>query len=388
MVLRIFVAWLVCACPRSFVTRGFAVALTVRPGGLSARAPAAALRSGRAARTRLRQGGSSGRHAVVVMMQEIECDVAIVGGGPAGCTCALYTSRAKHKTVIIDKNPDIGALAVTSHIANYPGIDKRVSGAELLTLMRQQCVSYGTTYARAQCFLVDIKGEFKYVYTPDATYKARALVVASGAMGRPPSFAGEGDYLGRGVSYCATCDAAFYQNSEVCVFGASEEALAEAEVLATFASTVHWITLAPTKGEHADAVAALPNVKHYARTKLLEVLGDDAGVTGVSIAPREPGGDPTTIPVEGCFIYVAGSKPITDFLQGGGVELDAGGGVIADEEMATNVDGVFAVGDIRNTPFKQVVVAASDGCVAAMSIDKYLKGRKSFRVDWIHDGDD
>ena len=170
--------------------------------------------------------------------EEIECDVVIVGGGPAGCSCALYTSRANLKTVMLDKNSAVGALAITSHIANYPygcsrlepatpsvpcaaahqvislslhsGVDGTVTGNELLDKMRNQAIHYGTEYRRAQVFLVDLDGNRKSVYTAQATFHARALVLATGAMGRPPSYKGEGELLGEGVSYCATCDGAFY----------------------------------------------------------------------------------------------------------------------------------------------------------------------------------
>jgi len=316
--------------------------------------------------------------------EEVECDVVIVGGGPAGCTCALYTSRADLKTVVLDKNPATGALAITSTIANYPGVDATMSGEELLQNMMQQAIDYGTDYRRAQVFLVDVDGESKTVYTPDATFKARALVLATGAMGRKPSFKGEDTYLGKGVSYCATCDGAFYRDSEVAVVGVNQEAIEEAEFLTKFASTVHWITPTDPKPENAPAqqLLAHKSVKHWSQTRLLEIEGDSSGVTGASVQQKALDA-PEHLAVEGVFIYVAGSKPVTDFLEDK-VALREDGGVAVDDEMATSVDGVFAIGDIRNTPFKQVVVAASDGCIAAMAIDRYLKGRKQIRVDWIH----
>jgi len=311
--------------------------------------------------------------------------VVIVGGGPAGCTCALYTARANLKTVLLDKNPATGALAITSHIANYPGVDKTMAGDELLEKMREQAVEYGTDYRRAQVFLVDAEGERKSVYTPDATFHARVLVLATGAMGRPPTYKGEGEYLGKGVSYCATCDGAFYRDLPVAVVGTNLEAVEEAQFLTKFASTVHWITATDPKPDdaHAQMLLAEPNVKHWSKTRLESVEGDKGGVTGVLVKPK--GTDASEeIAVEGCFIYVAGSKPITDFLDGQDVAFKADGGVQVDDEMATNVPGVFAIGDIRNTPYKQVVVAAADGCIAAMSAERYLKGRKSIRVDWVH----
>lgn len=336
---------------------------------------------------------TSGRSALFMMeeMEEIECDVLIVGGGPAGMTCALYTSRADLKTVILDKNPAVGALAVTSHIANYPGVDKTMSGSDLLDQMRQQAVDCGTDYRRAQVFMIDVEdGDgtkySKTVYTPEGTFKAKSLVLATGAMGRASApYPGEDTYLGQGVSYCATCDGAFYRDAEVAVFGMCLEAMEEATFLTKFASTVHWITPSKPKEDDEDAqhLLAKPNVKNWSMTKLLSVEGDTSGVTGIQIQSK--GQEPEILEVEGAFIYAAGggSKPITDFCQGK-VDIDESGGVVVCDEMQTSVKGVFAIGDIRNTPFKQVVVAAADGCIAAMSIDKYLKGRKSVKVDWIH----
>jgi len=339
-------------------------------------------------RTSNRRSSSSLR-----MSEVIECDVVIVGGGPAGVTCAMYLSRAQHKTVIVDKCPAAGALAITHTIANYPGVDPTISGEQLLDDMRAQAVTYGSDYRRGQVFMLDIlDGEDnkdnmhnKVVYTPDATYKARAMVLATGAMGRKPSFKGEEKYLGMGVSYCATCDGAFYQGSEVAVVGNNLEAMEEAEFLTKFASTVHWITKvdAPEDDIHAQELLAHKNVKHWSKTRLVSIDGDDAGVTGVTLAAKKGETENIVIPVEGAFVYEAGSKPITDFI-GDKLKFKKCGGVEVDEEMATSVDGVFGIGDIRNTPFKQVVVAASDGCIAAMSIDRYLKGRKTVRVDWIH----
>ncbi|KAL7564503.1 hypothetical protein ACA910_017662 [Epithemia clementina (nom. ined.)] len=365
---------------------------------------------------RRRHGSSTG----LQMMEELICDVAIVGGGPAGCTCALYTSRADLKTIILDKNPAVGALAITSHIANYPGVDRSMSGAELLEQMKVQAIQYGTEYYdRAQVFLIDIEDEGdgsnsnelhnKVVYTPDYKVKARALVLATGAMGRSlPFLPGEEEFLGSGVSYCATCDGAFYRGSEVAVYGATREAMDEALFLTKFASTVHWIT--PTDvlsclernkimkkvecnanfdEEGYQALTAQPNVKHWNKARILNVLGDASGVTGVTIKGilgEDGEQQEQVIPVEGAFIYGAGggSKPITEFCQGK-VELDESGGVVVDRDtLETSVKGVFAIGDIRNTAYKQVVVAAADGCIAAMSIEKFLKGRNRVKVDWIH----
>ena len=317
-------------------------------------------------------------------METIETDVVIVGGGPAGCGCALYTSRADLKTVILDKNPSVGALAITHQIANYPGVPSDISGDDLLTLMRDQAIQYGTDYRRAQVFGIDVNGDWKTVFTPEGTFKARALVLATGAMGRPATFKGEADFLGKGVSYCATCDGAFYRNREVAVVGVNKEAIEEAQVLTKFASTVHWITSNDPKesDHHAQDLINQKNVKHWSRTKLMEIRGNEAGVTGIDIRNRSNESN-QELSLEGVFVYMSGSKPITDFM-GDQIALKDDGGVVVDDFMSTTSEGVWAIGDIRNTPFKQAVVAASDGCIAAMAIDRYLNSRKSIRVDWVH----
>ena len=317
-------------------------------------------------------------------METIETDVVIVGGGPAGCSCALYTARADLKTVILDKNPSVGALAITHQIANYPGVPSDMSGEDLLELMRDQAISYGADYRRAQVFGIDSTGDWKTVYTPEGTFKCRALVVASGAMGRPASFKGESDFLGKGVSYCATCDGAFYKGREVAVVGINKEAIEEAQVLTKFASKVHWITSNDPKADnsHAQELISMPNVQHWSKTRLLQIDGNESGVTGIKIKSHSEEQSQELV-LEGVFVYMSGSKPITDFL-GDQVALKEDGGVVVDDFMSTTSEGVWAIGDIRNTPFKQAVVAASDGCIAAMAIDRYLNSRKSIRVDWVH----
>jgi len=263
----------------------------------------------------------------------------------------------------------------------------------------QQAIDFGTDYRREQVYSVECDGEYKIVLTPNSIIKARALVLATGAMGRPASFKGENTFLGRGVSYCATCDAAFCRDSEVAVVGYSQEAKDELQVLTGFASTVHWIVpgVPHADEEAAQDILALPNVKQWSNTRLLSIEGDDSGVTGIVLKKTgmaESSKDEDDFPANGnevflqaemVFIYVAGSKPVTDFLCDQQIAIKDDGGVKVNEDMETSASGTYAIGDIRNTPFKQVVVAAAEGCMAAMAIHKKLTGRKKVKVDWKHD---
>ena len=186
------------------------------------------------------------------------------------------------------------------------------------------------------------------------------------------------------MSYCATCDGAFYCDREIAVVGVNKEAIEEAEILTKFASTVHWITPIDPKADDADAQAllSLPNVKHWSKTRVERIEGDTSGVTGIRLRPRHGDTEVQQLAVEGVFIYGAGAKPITDFIEEK-VALSGNGGVIVDGACATSVQGVYAIGDICDKPHRQAVVAASDGCVAAMNIDHYLGGRDDVRVDWM-----
>ena len=318
------------------------------------------------------------------MIELKKFDVVIIGGGPAGCSCALYTARSNLSTIILDKNPAVGALAITHKIANYPGVAGDFSGEELLKIMRDQSISYGAKYQQAQVYGISMSQSEKIVYTPEGTFAGKTLVLATGAMGRASTLPGENEFLGKGVSYCATCDGAFYKQKEVAVYGSNQEAIDEALVLTKFASTVHWITNSKPSMNSVEGQILLEskNLRHWKRTRLTSIQGDDQGVNSVKV---QSSGDNEEheILVQGAFVYSTGSLPITDYLQEQ-IPLNPNGGVRVNNDMMTDIEGVWAIGDIRNTPFKQAVVACSDGCIAAMAIDKYLNQRKDIRVDWVH----
>jgi thioredoxin reductase (NADPH) len=310
-----------------------------------------------------------------------EYDVVIIGGGPAGATAAIYTSRADLRTLVIDKGVTAGALGLTSKIANYPGIPREIGGAELVQVMRGQAETFGARFVTDRVQGVDIDGELKTVYTNNGTYTARALIIATGSMGRGQRVAGEDRLLGRGVSYCATCDAAFFREQAVAVAGNSDEAVEEALFLTRFVSRVHFFSPTPElkAPEHlAHELSQHPKVTVYAGATLRAVLGEER-VEAVRVGVR--GQAEQIIPVTGAFIYLQGGRPVTDFLQGQ-LPTSETGCLIVDREHQTAIPGVYAVGDVLCNHVKQAVVAAAEGAVAGMAVEKHLHGRKQLAVDW------
>jgi len=308
-------------------------------------------------------------------------DVIIIGGGPAGASAAIYTARAELRTLVIDKGLTAGALGVTDLISNYPGVPGPISGAELVEIMRRQAESFGTEFLTDKVIGADLGGETKSIMAGTSQFTARAVILATGAMGRTQTVAGEEQFLGRGVSYCATCDGAFFRGRPVAVVGNNDEAAEEALFLTKFADRVEMVVPTPTFNARPHLLTELqekPGVTVRLGTRLREVVGNGK-VTGVRIRPRE--GDEEVLPVEGVFIYLQGAKPITDYLLGQ-VATTPDGCLAVDREMQTNLPGVFAVGDLLCTHVKQAVIAAADGVIAAMAVDKYLNDRRSLRQDW------
>ncbi len=311
-------------------------------------------------------------------MEEIIYDVIIIGGGPAGLTAAQYTSRADLKTIVLDKSSSAGALAFTSKIENYPGLPRPVSGKELLDIFRKQAIGFGAEYVEAPVVGVKLEGEVKEVHTVDKTYKGKTVIIATGAMGRKPNIKGEKEFLGKGVSYCAICDAAFYRDLTVSVIGDSEEAMKEAEVLTRFAKKVYLI--APSKeintSHHAISSGKIQVIKGH---RVTTIEGDD--VVKKIILQEIESGKEMVLNVDGVFVYLHGSRPVVDFLQFA-LDLSDDECIIANKMMETSIPGVFTAGDVTCIEVRQVVVAAAYGCIAALSAEKYIHHRKRRRYDW------
>lgn len=308
-------------------------------------------------------------------------DVVIIGGGPAGTTAAIYTARAGLSTLVIDKGLTAGALGITSKIANYPGIVEEISGADLLQNMRNQAESFGAEYDSDKVIGTELNSEIKSVFTNNNVYSTRSIIISTGSMGRGKRVKGEDELLGHGVSYCATCDAAFFKNMEVAVAGSSDEAIEEALFLTRFVSKVHFLSPTPDlkAPQHLiDELLHNEKISYYPGASLREVVGEKS-VEAVIFSQR--GQDIQTVPVKGAFIYLQGGKPITDFLAGQ-IEISDTGCLIVDKEYHTAIPGVYAVGDVLCNHVKQAVIAAAEGAIAAIAVEKELNGRKQMMVDW------
>jgi thioredoxin reductase (NADPH) len=315
-------------------------------------------------------------------MAEAEWDVIVVGAGPAGATAALYAARANLRTLVLDKGTRAGALGITEKIANYPGVPGPISGADLVETIRRQAASFGAVIRKARVTATDLAGPVKRVFTAEGKeFTARAVILATGAMGRTQVLPGERELLGRGVSYCATCDGAFFRDQEVLVAAGSPEAADEALVLTRFARRVHVASakdgfVAPA-GEGAD-LAHHPKIVLHPGWRLVRIEGKDRVEAAVL---SKAAGEEVRLSVQGVFIFGLGNRPITDYVAGQ-VSLTDGACVVVNEEMATPTPGVFACGDVLCNQVQQAVVAAAQGCIAGLAADKFLRGRTRVAKDY------
>ncbi len=307
-------------------------------------------------------------------------DVAIVGGGPAGATAALYAARAGWSTVVIDKGITAGALGMTRAITNFPGLGDPATGAELVERIRAQATGFGASFVARRVTASTLSETAKTLFASGGKFRGRAIVIATGSMGRDPAIAGEARLIGHGVSYCATCDGLFFEDQDVAVVGNSDEALEEALYLSRFARRV--LLLSPTSKLRADEAlvrqtAAHERIEIRASSHVREILGGSY----VEAAIVESGGERETIPVTGVFVYLLGGRPILDFV-GGQLAITEDGCLRVDETFQTSVPGVFAAGDVLCKHIKQAVIAAAEGAQAAIAADRYLSGCASLKPDW------
>ncbi len=302
-------------------------------------------------------------------------DVIIIGGGPAGYSAALYAARAGFSTVVIEKMAAGGQMALTDVIDNYPGFHEGVDGLTLGMQMRQGAERFGAQTTYSEVISVDVADANKVIHTITGDLVGKTVVIASGAEPRPLGIPNEQQLVGRGVHYCAHCDGRFYKDKTVMVVGGGNSAAADALYLSRIAKKVYVVhrrdTLRATRLYHAPLLEA-ENVEMLWNNTVVSCVADKRVSAAVIRNVRT--GEQRTVACDGVFVSI-GRNPVTAFL-GDAVALDDHGYIIADETTKTNIDGVFAIGDVRTKAMRQVITAAADGAVAVHFIEEYLASKE------------
>jgi thioredoxin reductase (NADPH) len=300
-----------------------------------------------------------------------EYEVIIIGGGPAGLSAGIYTSRARRKSLLIERGGVGGLVADAELVENYPGFPEGISGAELGQLMHQQATKYGLETLLAEATGLELKGEKKVVITTKGQFTAKAVIIASGSERRKLDIPGEAEFTGKGVSYCATCDGPFFRQQPVAVVGGGNAAITEALHLVKFASRVIVIhrrdQLRATRILEERAQAE-PKIEFLWNTIVEEIEGEDK-VKQLSLR-NVITGEKSALDVAGVFVSV-GLRPNTAFVKGI-IPLDDAGYITTNERMETEIPGIFAAGDVRLNSGRQTITAAGDGATAAIYTEKFI----------------
>lgn len=299
-------------------------------------------------------------------------DVAIIGAGPAGLTAGLYAARGKLSTIIIEKMYPGGQAAITYRIENYPGFKEGVGGAELTDAIKSQAEIFGAEFLNGDVERIEKKGDKFIIGMKDENLEAKCVILAAGAQPRKVGVSGEREFTGRGVSYCATCDGAFYTGKPIAMVGGGDAAIEEALFLTRFASSIYVIhrrdQLRATKVIQERAFKN-EKINFIWDSVLHEIKGKDS-VEEIAVKNVKTG-KISSVSVDGIFIAV-GYNPNTDFVKNL-VRLDEQGYIITDDHMKTETPGLFAAGDIRQKSLRQVVTAVADGAIAAVEASKFLE---------------
>ncbi len=305
----------------------------------------------------------------------MEYDVVIIGGGPGGLTAGLYTARGDLKSLLIEKLMPGGQAATTDWIDNYPGFPEGIAGPQLMMSMKDQALRFGLELKTDEIVNIDPIEEGFIVVGQAEKYTAHAVIVASGATVAKLGVPGEESLRGKGVSYCATCDGAFFRNEELVVVGGGDAAVEEGLFLTKFAKKVHLVhrrdRLRATKAIQGRAFKN-EKMDFIWNTIVEEILGDQE-VEGVRLKNLKTG-ETRNLPCKGIFIYV-GTLPNSKFLKGK-VDMDEKGYILTDNNMATSLEGVFACGDVRKKALRQVVTACGEGAAAAFSAQQFVEEKK------------
>lgn len=307
------------------------------------------------------------------------CDIAIIGGGPAGYTAALYSGRAGYTAVVIEKMAPGGQMAITSNVENYPGFGP-VSGFELAEKMMADAERFGAESMFGEVTGVRLDGEKKRIAVDgadidsddDNVLEARAVVIATGASPRKLGIPGEAEYEGRGVSYCATCDGMFFKGKTVVVAGGGDTAFEDALYLSNICEKVYLVHRRDAFRAAASSVKraeAKENIEFVLNALVDEIKGEGGRVSALSYTDKVSG-EKHELPCSAVFTAV-GRTPDTSLFEGQ-VELDKSGYILADETCRTSVEGIYAAGDVRTKPLRQIVTACADGATAIHFAEEWL----------------
>ncbi|WP_055666877.1 thioredoxin-disulfide reductase [Desnuesiella massiliensis] len=299
-------------------------------------------------------------------------DTIIIGGGPAGLSAGLYAARSKMDTILIERGKFGGQTATTEELENYPGSIEDCTGPGLIERMKKQAEEFGTKFVKDEVLEVELDGKIKKVVCKKETYEAKTIIIATGAYPRLAGFKNELELRGRGVSYCATCDADFFTELDVAVLGGGDSAIDEAIYLTKFAENV---TIIHRRDGFRAAKTSLekaqnnPKIKFILDTVVEEAKGEEI-LEGL-VLKNVKSGEISELKVDGCFVFV-GYLPISDLFKGK-IKMNDRGDIITDEDMRCDVPGVFAAGDIREKSLRQVITASADGAIAATTAEKYIE---------------
>ena len=298
-------------------------------------------------------------------------DVVIIGAGPSGYTAGIYCSRAGYDTLILSGILPGGQLVNTTEVENYPGFEKGVMGPDLMIEMRKQTQRMGTTIVDDEVVNVDFRNSPFKILTASEEYEGRAVIIATGANPRKLGLEGEQTFAGKGVSYCATCDGPFFRNQELIVVGGGDSAIEEGTFLTKFATKIHLVHRRDElRASKIMQERALKNekIEFHWDSEVIDIKGDQKMRQGIikNIKTNEE----TTLDVGGLFVAI-GHEPNTKLFKNQ-IDLDDEGYIILKNETHTNIEGVFAAGDVHDRKYRQAVTAAGFGCMAAIDLDKYL----------------
>lgn len=298
-------------------------------------------------------------------------DTAIIGGGPAGYSAALYAARAGLTAIVLEKFSPGGQMCETEIIDNYPGFHDGIDGFTLGFNMQQGAIRFGAETKTTEVLEVDLKSQIKTIKTDSGEIKAKTVIIATGARHKHLGIDKEDELRGRGVSYCGTCDGMLFRGKTVAVVGGGNSAAADAMYLSRVCEKVYLIhrrdTLRATKVYH-DPLKTAENIVFKWNSEVKELLSDQK-LTGVKIRNKLTG-EEETLSCDGIFITI-GRTPETELFRGQ-IDLDEAGFIVADETTKTNIPGIYAAGDVRTKPLRQVVTAAADGATAATAAEEYL----------------